>query len=86
MKYELTYFHCGDQFRRTLAAEIAEVESVVASVQGDQEFHYDEAETTHDHQRAYNNQYRMGPPMKKTVTWGCSSPVEAVPQGSRQDH
>ena len=54
MKYELTYFHCGDQLRRTLAAEIAEVESVVASVQWDQEFHYGEAEITHDHQTAYN--------------------------------
>jgi len=33
MKYEISFFHCGDHLKKTLATEIDEIESIVQSVQ-----------------------------------------------------
>ena len=57
MKSETSYFHCGDQLRRTLASEIQEIQSVVSSIQWLDSFQYSVHGTTHDHQTAYNRAF-----------------------------
>ena len=54
MKAEFSYFHCGDQLKRTLATEIKEVESAIASVQWMPTFTLSDNGTTYEHQAAYN--------------------------------
>ena len=57
MKAELRFFHCGDQLRNTLAAEIAEVESVVSNVSWLSSFQYIDKGITHEHQTGYNRAF-----------------------------
>lgn len=57
MKAAYTFFHCGDQLRSTLAREISEIESVVAAVEWDREFHYATDGSSQDHQTAYNKAF-----------------------------
>jgi hypothetical protein len=57
MKAELRFFHCGDQLRNTLAAEIAEVESVVSNVSWLSSFEYIDKGITHEHQTGYNRAF-----------------------------
>jgi hypothetical protein len=45
VKSKIAYLHCGDQLRKTLALEIAEVESVVAAVKWAKLFQYSDNST-----------------------------------------
>ena len=65
MRAETTYFHCGDQLKATLAAEIGEVESAVAAVPWLHSFTHEADGKTSEHQAAYNRAFaaefqRMG--------------------------
>ena len=53
MKAEVAYFHCGQQLRETLAKEIAEIESIIASIRWAETFRYE----TGEHQTAYNRAF-----------------------------
>jgi Restriction endonuclease BglII len=57
MKAELAYFHCGDQLRKTVAAEIGEVEAVIAAIEWAECFQYTEHSTVYQHQTAYNKAF-----------------------------
>ena len=53
-----TFFHCGEQLRRTLAKEINDVESAISQVQWASSFHIEtENGTTYEHQNAYNRAF-----------------------------
>ena len=54
MKAEIAYFHCGDQLRKTLAVEIGEVQSLVATLDWAKSFQYSDSSTVCEHQTAYN--------------------------------
>ena len=53
MKSEVAYFHCGPQLLKTLAKEIGEVESAIASIRWTETFRYEAGE----HQTAYNKAF-----------------------------
>ncbi len=57
MKREISYFHCGDQLKKTLGREIDEVESVVAHIAWAASFCHREEGTTYGHQAAYNKAF-----------------------------
>lgn len=59
MKAEIAYFHCGNQLKNTLAAEISEVESVVASVKWADSFQYFDNGTVYEHQAGYNKAFAV---------------------------
>jgi hypothetical protein len=44
VKAEIAYFHCGDQLRKTLAVEIGEVQSIVATINWAKSFQYSDNE------------------------------------------
>ncbi len=54
-----TYFHCGDQLKKTLEAEINDVASVVKKVQWAPSFRYNENGNTYEHQTAYNKAFSV---------------------------
>lgn len=54
MKCIVNYFHCGDQLRHTLSAEISEVMSIVEAISWAESFSYHDNGTTYEHQAAYN--------------------------------
>jgi hypothetical protein len=54
MKTETTYFHCGDQLKKTLAVEIEEVLSAVTAVKWSDSFVYEARDIQHEHQTGYN--------------------------------
>jgi hypothetical protein len=51
---QFTYFHCGDQLRKTLAVEIGEVETIVANIKWAKAFNYSHNNAVCEHQTAYN--------------------------------
>lgn len=57
MKSEITYFHCGDQLKKTLSSEIMEVESVVTAVKWADSFQYSDNNAVHEHQTGYNKSF-----------------------------
>jgi len=57
LRAETTYFHCGDQLKKTLAHEIGEVESVVASIRYAESFQHAENGTAYHHQAGYNKAF-----------------------------
>ena len=57
MGAEFTFFHCGEQLRKTLASEIGEVESVVGGVQWAESFQNSDGGTVHEHQSGYNKAF-----------------------------
>jgi hypothetical protein len=57
LKAEYSYFHCGDQLKRTLAREISEVESVVAAVRWASPFQYLGKGKIYEHQAGYNRAF-----------------------------
>jgi hypothetical protein len=59
MKTEIAYFHCGDQLRKTLAVEIGEVESVVATIKWAETFRYSDGGTIYEHQAGYNKAFAV---------------------------
>jgi hypothetical protein len=54
VRAEIAFFHCGDQLRETLAKEIGEVESIIATVKWTESFQYSDNRTVYEHQAAYN--------------------------------
>ncbi len=57
MKAKITFFHCGDQLRKTLAKEISEVEEVINKVLWAPSFEYEENDEIHKHQTGYNKAF-----------------------------
>ena len=57
VKAEKVYFHCSDQLKRTLATEIEEVESAVATVKWADVFQYSDKGTVYKHQAGYNKAF-----------------------------
>jgi hypothetical protein len=57
VKAEIAYFHCGDQLRKTLAVEIGEVQSIVATLDWAKSFQYSDSSTVCEHQTAYNKAF-----------------------------
>jgi hypothetical protein len=68
MKTTQTFFHCGDQLRRTLADEIREIDSVLCNIQWAASFQIEQNGGIHEHQSAYNKafseQSRVAPSMR----------------------
>ncbi|MFA5374787.1 MAG: BglII/BstYI family type II restriction endonuclease [Dehalococcoidia bacterium] len=60
MKFETAYFHCGDQLKKTLATEIAEVEQIVGSIVWDRAYSYSDNSGSCKHQTAYNKAFAAG--------------------------
>jgi hypothetical protein len=54
VKAEIAFFHCGDQLKETLAKEIGEVESAVATVPWVGSFEYSRNGSVYGHQAGYN--------------------------------
>jgi len=54
LKSETTFFHCGDQLKKTLAAEISEVDSVISSIEWAESFSYTDEDKAYEHQTGYN--------------------------------
>jgi hypothetical protein len=61
VKAHLDYFHCGDRLKKTLAHEIADVESAIDEVKWDSEFRHCDSgsDTANDHQTGYNKAFGM---------------------------
>jgi hypothetical protein len=59
VRFELAYFHCGAQLRKTLAAEISEVESVVDAIEWRGSFRYSERDDVYEHQKGYNRAFAV---------------------------
>jgi hypothetical protein len=57
VKAEITFFHCGDQLRKTLAEEIGEVETIIADITWSELFEYSNAKTVYPHQTGYNRAF-----------------------------
>jgi hypothetical protein len=57
VKTEITYFHCGDQLKKTLAVGIDEVLSAVAAVKWRDSFVHKAKNTQHEHQTGYNHAF-----------------------------
>lgn len=57
MKAQISYFHCGDQLKKTLSREIGEVESVVEAIAWAESYKYAENERSCEHQAAYNKAF-----------------------------
>ncbi|HOX41588.1 MAG TPA: BglII/BstYI family type II restriction endonuclease, partial [bacterium] len=57
MKTVTTYFHCGDQLKKTLEAEINEVVSTAQKIQWAPLFQYNKSGKTYEHQTAYNKAF-----------------------------
>ncbi len=53
MKVEISYFHCSDQLKKTLASEI------VATVEWEQSFQHTENGAVYDNQAGYNKAFSM---------------------------
>jgi hypothetical protein len=59
VKFEVEFFHCGDQLKKTLAVEISEVETIVAAVKWAGSFQHVENSTAYEHQTAYNKAFTI---------------------------
>ena len=59
MKAVTTFFHCGDQLRRTLVDEIGEVEAAVAAVPWAASFAHGDDDNRREHQAAYNRTFAV---------------------------
>ena len=57
MRFDVKYFHCGDQLLKTLSDEIDEVKVVVNSVEWVEQFSYTENGNTYKHQTGYNRAF-----------------------------
>jgi hypothetical protein len=57
MKAEKAYFHCGNHLKNSLAKEIRELESAVASIDWSPTFRYCEDQVAYEHQAAYNKAF-----------------------------
>ena len=60
MKAETSYFHCGDQLRKTLAIEITEVEQIVGSILWDKTYTYSDSGGSYKYQTGYNKSLAAG--------------------------
>jgi hypothetical protein len=59
VKAEVSYFHCGDQLRKTLAGEIDEVTSVIAAIKWVEIFQYSDGGPGWQYQSAYNKAFAV---------------------------
>jgi hypothetical protein len=57
MKAQTSYFHCGDQLKKTLDKEIREVESVVSTIQWADSLQYTCNGASCEHQAGYNRAF-----------------------------
>jgi hypothetical protein len=57
MKAKISYFHCGNQLRKTLMGEISEVEKVVDSIKWVPSFKHQRSESAYEHQAGYNKEF-----------------------------
>jgi hypothetical protein len=57
VKAEISYFHCGDQLKKTLADEIGEVMSIVATIKWAEAFQYANDGLAYQHQSGYNKAF-----------------------------
>ncbi|MEK6776518.1 MAG: BglII/BstYI family type II restriction endonuclease [bacterium] len=57
MKAETTFFHCGDQLRETLSAEIGKVLAAVDAVKWGRSFVHDAGDARYEYQTGYNRAF-----------------------------
>ena len=59
MKSKIAYFHCGEHLKKTLSREIAEIESVVATIRWANDFRHSSNGKEYQHQAGYNKAFAM---------------------------
>ena len=57
MKAKTSFFHCGDQRRKTLLNEISEVETVIDAVKWVPSFQHQGNDSSYEHQTGYNRAF-----------------------------
>ena len=57
MKFEISYFHCGEYLKKTLAEQIEEVKSTVTAIHWVPEFQYEREDISCQHQTAFNRAF-----------------------------
>jgi len=57
MKSQITFFHCGEQLKRTLSLEIDEINSIVQSINWSPAFSFESLKSILEHQTGYNKAF-----------------------------
>jgi hypothetical protein len=57
MKTKKSFFHCGDQLRKTLLNEITEVEAVIDAIKWEPSFQHQGNDSAYEHQTGYNRSF-----------------------------
>jgi len=60
MKFQTTYFNCGDYLKDTLSEEIQEITDVISGVEWSESFRHSGNGNTVEHQTAYNRAFADG--------------------------
>jgi len=77
MKTDISYFHCGEQLKETLALEIKEVETIVATVKWAESFRHTENGFVYENQTGYNRAFSME---FKSVGWESQPTLRTDPK------
>ena len=59
MKFEMTFFHCGEYLKETLATYIEEVISIVSAVEWVSNFQFSDKGKPYEHQAGYNRSFEV---------------------------